>query len=56
MKVKVTTVKELKEVLNKLPDCASVEHLDIEDSVIKGVTVNYDLGTSWSEPYVCFET
>ena len=55
MKVRVTTVKELKEILNKLPDYADVERVDLDDNIVKGVDVNYDEGTSWSNPYICID-
>ena len=55
MTVKIKTVKELKELLKKLPDYADVEHEGIDEEVVKGVSVNYSEGTSWSSPYICFE-
>lgn len=54
MKEKVTTVKELKEILNRLPDWAEVEYSGITDEVKKGVEVIYCEGTSWLSPYICF--
>ena len=57
MPVKITTVKELKELLKKIPDYADVEHTNFDDDEIKkGVEVNYSEGTSWSNPYICFES
>ena len=55
MTVKIKTVKELKELLNKLPDYAEVQHVDMEDNIIQGVEINYSEGTSWSNPYVCVQ-
>lgn len=55
MRTKIKTVKELKEILNNLPDYADVQYVNLDDDVINGVSVNYDEGTSWSNPYICFE-
>ena len=54
MTVKISTVKELKELLKKIPDYADVEHTNFDDEIRKGVEVNYSEGTSWSNPYICF--
>ena len=56
MTVKITTVKELKELLKKIPDYADVEHTNFDDEIRKGVEVNYSEGTSWSNPYICFQS
>ena len=54
MTVTIKTVKELKELLKKIPDCAEVQHTGLDDNIISGVKVNYSEGTSWSNPYVAF--
>lgn len=56
MKVKITTVRELKELLKKIPDCADLEHTNFDDEIRKGVEVDYSEGTPWSAPYICFES
>ena len=52
---KVMTVGDLKKILDKLPNYAHVEHFDDSGTVIHGVTIDYDEGCSFSEPYIAFE-
>lgn len=53
MTVKVKTVKELKELLKKIPDYAEVQHVDMDDNIVQGIEINYSEGTPWSLPYAC---
>ena len=55
MTVTVKTVKELKELLKKIPDYAEVQHVNMEDECVQGIEINYSEGTPWSNPYVCVQ-
>lgn len=49
---KVMTVGELKKILSRLPDYAQLQHGDGSGDLYDGLYINYDEGTSWSEPYL----
>ena len=56
MKKKITTMKELRDLVNSIPLCADVQHAaPFDDELRQGVEVNYSEGTSWSNAYICFQ-
>ena len=52
---KITTMKELRDLVNSIPLCADVQHSGVDDEIRQGVEVNYSEGTSWSNAYICFQ-
>ena len=53
---KITTMKELRDLVNSIPLCADVQHAAPFDGELRqGVEVNYSEGTSWSNAYICFQ-
>ena len=55
MKKRIYTVKELKEILQSLPDYADVKKIEIDENITVGVNVIWSEGTSWLDPSICFE-